>query len=241
MIYSGIKMTAKWLHDVMNVKMKIDAFVVPSSFTISKLKAYGIPEEKLHHIPTFFNLKENDPQVEYQPYVLFVGRIEKQKGLMTLVKAFAETDCQLKIIGFSNDGYEDELKRYLQDKRHHIEFLGRKPFEEIVPYLKSCLCTIVPSEWYDNFPNVILESFAYKKAVIATDFGSLPELAHNGETGLTFKYADTNDLIEKVVYLLSNVDKAKSMGEQAYHTLMEKYSPETHYKQLMSLFNQFVK
>ena len=60
-----------------------------------------------------------------------------------------------------------------------LSFLGRKTFDEIVPYLKSCLCTVVPSEWYDNFPNVILESFAYKKAVIATDFGSLPELVKN--------------------------------------------------------------
>ena len=40
-------------------------------------------------------------------------------GLMTLVKAFAQTDYKLKIIGFSNDGYEDELKAYLEGKEHH--------------------------------------------------------------------------------------------------------------------------
>lgn len=238
-VYSCIKMSAKWLHDMMGITKKINAFVVPSSFTISKLKKYGIPDDKLIHIPTFFNIKEKDPQVDYQPFVLFVGRIEKQKGLMTLVKSFAETDYHLKIIGFSNDGYEDELKTYLKDKQHHIEFLGRKTFDEIIPYLKSCLCTIVPSEWYDNFPNVILESFAYKKPVIATDFGSLPELVHQGQTGLTFKYGDTDDLIQQVRYLMTNADKAQVMGNQAYRTLLEKYSPEAHYESLMSLFNRF--
>ena len=90
-----------------------DAFAVPSEFTLGRLHEYGIPMEKLNHIPTFFNLKEVNPEVEYKPFVLFVGRIEKQKGLMSLVKAFETIPYELKIIGFSNDGYEDELKNYL--------------------------------------------------------------------------------------------------------------------------------
>lgn len=84
-IYSSIKMMAKWFHDAMKVTKRIDAFVVPSEFTMGKLLEYGIPKEKLHHIPTFFNLKEADPSVQYQPFFLFVGRIEKQKGLMSVV------------------------------------------------------------------------------------------------------------------------------------------------------------
>ena len=240
-VYSAIKMAAKGLHDMMDVKSKIDAFVVPSSFTLGKLNEYGIPKEKLNHIPTFFNLKESDPQVSYDPFALFVGRIEKQKGLMTLVKAFEGTDRNLKIIGFSNDGYEDELKAYLQGKRHRIEFLGRKKFEEIVPYLKSCRCTVVPSEWYDNFPNVILESFAYKKAVIATDFGSLPELVVDGQTGLTFRYADCGDLIEKADHMLTHEAEAKRMGENGFCRVLEEYSPEAHYKKLLTLFDEVLK
>ncbi len=211
-IYSSIKMMAKWFHDAMKVTKRIDAFVVPSEFTMGKLLEYGIPKEKLHHIPTFFNLKEADPSVQYQPFFLFVGRIEKQKGLMTLVEAFKDTKYELRIIGFSNDGYEDELKRYLgrpvnsdQNKENgytygkngNIHFLGRKSFEGIVPHLKSCLCTLVPSEWYDNFPNVVLESYAYKKAVIATDFGSLKYMIVDGKTGLTFNYKDISDLKNK--------------------------------------------
>lgn len=240
-VYSAIKMAAKGLHDVIGVHKKINAFVVPSSFTLGKLHEYGIPTEKLNHISTFFNLKEKNPKVTYEPFVLFVGRIEKQKGLMTLIKAFENTDYKLKIIGFSNDGYENQLKEYLKGKKYHIEFLGRMGFEEIVPYLKSCLCTIVPSEWYDNFPNVILESFAYKKAVIATNFGSLPELVHNNETGLTFEYANVDDLRSKIKYMLEHVDEAIFMGENGYNLIETKYSPNTHYKDLIKLFRQVAK
>lgn len=240
-VYSGIKMAAKWLHDSMHVTNKINAFVVPSSFTLEKLHEYGIPSAKLHHIPTFFNLKETDPTVEYKPFVLFVGRIEKQKGLMTLIKAFENTEYNLKIIGFSNDGYEKQLKEYLVGKKHHIEFLGRKNFDEIIPYLKACLCTTVPSEWYDNFPNVILESFAYKKAVIATNFGSLPELVIDNRTGLTFKYGDICDFKEKIRYMFEHPQEAQQMGENAYGEIVSSYSPSHHYNQLMKLFNQVLK
>lgn len=236
-VYSVIKLGAKMLHDAMHITRKIDAFVVPSSFTLGKLVEYGISRQKLHHIPTFFNLKEGNPQVEYKPFVLFVGRIEKQKGLMSLVKAFQNTDYNLKIIGFSNDGYEDGLKAYLNGKRHHIEFLGKMNFEQIVPYLKSCLCTVVPSEWYDNFPNVILESFAYKKAVVATNFGSLPELVRNGETGLTFNYQDVEDFRSKIAYFFAHPTEAKAMGENAFQNVQTCFSPAEHYNRLMKLFN----
>ena len=220
------------------------------------MNVYGIPLEKLNHIPTFFNLKEKNPVVDYKPFVLFVGRIEKQKGLMTLVKAFEELPYELKIIGFSNDGYEDELKKYLgrpingdlnveestaYGKKGNIHFLGRKNFEEIVPYLKSCLCTTVPSEWYDNFPNVVLESYAYKKAVVATDFGSLQYMVDEGKTGMNFNYADLEDFRKKITYMMEHPEETKKMGENGYKLIETKYSPETHYKALMEVFNQVLK
>ena len=254
-VYSGIKMMAKWMHDIMKVHRRIDAFVVPSEFTLGRLHEYGIPMEKLNHIPTFFNLKEVNPEVEYKPFVLFVGRIEKQKGLMSLVKAFETIPYELKIIGVSNDGFEDELKQYLgrpingdlnveettaYGKNGNIHFLGRKKFEDIVPYLKSCMCTVVPSEWYDNFPNVVLESYAYKKAVIATDFGSLQYMVDEGNTGMKFRYADLDDLRRCVSYMIEHPEAAMTMGENAYHLIETKYSPDSHYNKLIELMNKVI-
>ena len=113
--------------------------------------------------------------------------------------------------------------------------------DEIAPYLKSCLCTTVPSEWYDNFPNVILESFAYKKAVIATDFGSLPELVKDGQTGLTFRYADVEDFRKKIAYMFEHKDEAQAMGAKAYEKLVTLYSPERHYEKVMKVLEKSAK
>jgi len=235
-VYSAIKAAAKSIHDIMGITKRIDAFVVPSSFTLGKLLQYGIPAGKLYHIPTFFNLSHPLPEPSYKPFFLYVGRIETQKGLATLIKAFENTDMHLKIIGFSNDGYEDTLKASLAGKRHNIEFLGRMTFDDIATYLNSCIATIVPSEWYDNFPNAVLESFAYSKPVIATDFGSLKELVQNDRTGYTFPYADADALCECARRLLGNPDEARRMGAEAHSRVASVYSPETHYKALMQVF-----
>lgn len=240
-LYSALKAGAKWLHDMLGVTKKVDAFVVPSSFTLSKLQQYGIPADKLHHIPTFYNLKDSNPEVTYESFALFVGRIERQKGLGTLVEAFRGTDMRLKIIGFSNDGYEDELKASLSPEDTNIEFLGKKNMAGIEPYLRACRFTIVPSEWYDNFPNTILESFAFKKAVIATDFGSLREPIKDGENGYTFIYKDAADLRAKAARLFDQADTARQMGEAAFQTLFREYTPDVHYAKIISLFNSVSK
>ncbi len=238
-VYSAIKIASLRFQEIMGLRKKVQAFVVPSQFTIEKLKAHGIASERLKYIPSFFNFRliaENLP-ITYEPFALYVGRIDADKGLMTLVKAFENTGFNLKIIGFSFSGFEDKLKEYLKDKNHRIEFLGKKSFEDIQAYLSKCCFTVVPSEWYDNFPNTLLESFAFKKCAVATNVGSLRELVINNETGLLFNIKSIEDLRSKVAYLFEDPAICKQLGENAYSRLKKEYSAEEHYRKLIHLFN----
>ena len=85
-----------------------------------------------------------------------------------------------------------------------------------------------------------MESYAYKKAVIATDFGSLQYMVEEGETGLKFKYANIEDFRKKITYMFENIDKAQMMGENGYKLIETKYSPENHYKALMEVINKVI-
>lgn len=241
-IYSLIKIAAQKLHELLKVTDKIDAFVVPSAFTISKFVQYGIPQSKLNHIPTFFNrgMIERESDISYAAFALYIGRIERQKGLLTLIKAFRETNYNLKIIGFSNNGYEDKLKDLASENRN-IEFLGRKNFSEIIPFLRSCLFTVAPSEIYDNFPNTVIESYAFRKSVVASKIGSLKELVIDGETGILFEMGNYKDLKSKIEYLFTNPDTCALMGRKSLDYLQENYSEELHYEKLITLFNTLVR
>lgn len=241
-IYSAIKAASLKFQEIIGITKKVQAFVIPSKFTLSKLHAHGFPENKLVHIPSFFNFEfiTERSEITYEPFALYIGRIESEKGLLSLAKAFEGTGFNLKIVGFSSTGFEDELKEYLKDKKHNIEFLGKKSFDEIQYYLSKCAFTIVPSEWYDNFPNTLLESFAFKKCAIATNTGSLKELVIDNETGLLFKLKDVEDLRSKVTQLLNNEALCRELGSNAFDMLNKEYSSEVHYTKLNNLFSHVV-
>lgn len=235
-IYSILKYCSYKLHDITKVYKKVDAFVAPSAFTKRKFIEYGIPERKILHLPTFFNANHQGGIIEYGDFALFIGRVDPDKGIKTLIDAFINTKYKLKIIGASSSGYKEQLINYLKDKKHEISFLGKLDFVDIIPFLQQCRFTIVPSEWYDNFPNVILESFAYKKPVIATNIGSLTELVEHQRTGLLFKYKNSQDLRIKVEELFNDKEKTKFLGENAFEKLNTEFSRENHFNHLISLF-----
>lgn len=238
-VYSMVKVLGISVQNWVGIRRKIDRFVFPSTYTLSKFVENGFDKEKLVHIPTLFNDKtlRTDLPIAYKPFALFIGRTDPDKGLMTLLKAFVGTDYNLKIIGFSSVvGYQDRLKQYLKGKRHNIEFLGKKDFDEMQQYLSTCLFTIIPSEWYDNLPNTLLESYAMHKCVVATDIGSLTENVMDGETGLLFKYKDVDDLKEKVKYLFEHPEKAEEYGCHGRKLIDTKFSIENHVDSLLKLF-----
>lgn len=239
--HSALKALSLAVMNINNVKEKIDAFVFPSSFTMGKYISDGFKAAKTFHIPTFFNAEQlmQNKQISYGDFGLYIGRLEKEKGVETLIDAFLKTNHKLKIIGFSNDNYENILKNKIKGSENQIEFLGRLDFSDISQYLERCLFTVVPSEWYENFPNTVLESFAFKKAVLATNIGSLPEIV-NESNGFCFDYASSDSLREKIDYMFSNREEAKIKGESGFRKLNSVYAADYHYNQLMAVFKKII-
>ena len=237
--HSALKAFSLAIMNVNLVKDKVDAFIFPSSFTMKKYASRGFDSKKNYHLPTFFSFDQSPlkSQIIYGNFGLYIGRIGREKGLNTLIEAFLKTDHKLKIIGFSNDNSEEDLKIKIKGRENQIEFLGKLDFEQISIYLKECLFSVVPSEWYENFPNTVLESFAFKKAVLATNIGSLPEIV-NESNGFCFDYASSDSLKEKIDYMFSNEDEAQRKGENGYNMLFEEFSAKKHYIKLNDIFNK---
>jgi len=235
---SFLKVVALKIQDFRKTTKKISAFIIPAEFTSNKFREFGIPNRKIHCIPTFYN-QTNDEKVEisYDDFFLYVGRVDPEKGMLTLIKAFENSPYNLVIIGSSINGHDETLKNYLRGKDHHITFLGKLDFEEIKPYLQKCLCTICPSEWYENMPNSVLESYAYQKAVIASRLGTLVDLVSDNQTGLNFTTGDHVDLREKVKFLFDNRELAIRFGMHGREKLLTEYSEDLHYERLINLFN----
>lgn len=239
-VYSAVKVLAIKIQELVNIKKKIHSFIFPSQFTLDKFKKAQFPQNKLHFVPTLFNHSTINEinNITYEDFALYVGRIDPDKGIKTMIKAFIGTEYSLKIIGFSSTNYQEELNTFLQGKKHNIEFLGKMEFKEIQKYLAHCLFTIIPSEWYDNLPNTLLESMAFKKCVVATNIGSLKENIEDKKNGLLFDYKDSDSLHAKIKYLFDNPEIAKVMGKNANEAVFNKFGIEKHYNSLISIFNK---
>jgi glycosyltransferase involved in cell wall biosynthesis len=238
-IYSCIKTFALTIQKWRKTEKKTAAYVFPSAFTMSKFIDAGYKKDKLHFVPTLFNKSnlKNDINIEWGDYAVYVGRVDPDKGIMTLLKGFINSPYKLKIIGYTSKDYLTELKLFLKDKQHNIEFLGKMDFNNIQNYLSKCLFTIIPSEWYDNLPNTLIESFAMNKCIIASNIGSLAENIEDNKTGLLFECKNAGDLKSKIEYLFKNPNEARRMGKNAATLVDSKFSIETHYKELIKVFD----
>ncbi len=236
---SLLKVLALKIQDWRRTTGKISAFIIPAAFTAGKFREYGIPDKKIHCIPTFFNSSnQGSAGITYGDFFLYVGRVDPDKGILTMVKAFVQTGYKLVIIGSSIEGYDQVIRQYLEGKEHQITFLGKLDFAAIRPYLESCLCTLCPSECYDNMPNSVLESYASEKAVIASRLGALTDLVPDQQTGLQFTAADPADLADRLSFMYHSPEKAMAYGKAGKKMLETEFSELYHYTQLMDVFNK---
>lgn len=234
---SIIRVFSMKVHSILHVYDNVDAFVTPSEFLKRKMIENGFPGEKIFCIPTFTTSKSQIGEPKIGTYGLYFGRIDEEKGVETVVKAYEKMpDKQVKIMGDDSTPEGQRLKKYVSDQKiKNIEFLGYKIGVELEEIIKGARFTIIPSIWYDNLPNTALESFQYSKPVIASNIGSLPELVEDGVNGYLFEAGNSEQLAEKVK-MLDDSNLVQAMGKKSREKLEEKFGPRKHYEALIDLF-----
>ena len=95
---------------------------------------------------------------------------------------------------------------------------------------------VLPSEWYEGFPLVLVEAFAHGLPVLASRLGSMADIIKDGETGLLFAPGDADDLADKAKWLLENPQQAQKLGDNARRTFLAKYTAEQNYAELMAIY-----
>lgn len=224
------------------IKKNIAYFLTPSNnlteMIASEFKKPGetLPNPVLISNP-FLNEKKSD-------YLLFVGRLDKEKGVLTLLKAFEKIlerfpDEKLKIAG--SGSCQKELEEYVyQNKIENVTFEGNKNREELMELYASAKFTIVPSEFLESYGNVILESFAFRKTVIISDLLGIKKEVSNSKSGLIFPFGNVTELTHSIEKLLKDNNLRKELEQNAadYVTTL---SFENHFQKLVSIYKKVLK
>ena len=216
----------------------VDAYIVPTEFMRIKLIEGGLPAAKIVVKP---NYHEPDPgvRVASDGSALYVGRLSPEKGVRTLLAAWEMLDRppRLRIIG---DGpLRVELEEMAARNPHRgIELLGTRPHHEVIEHLKATAFLILPSEWYEAFPHVILEAFACGVPILASRIGTLPDVIQDGLNGLLFEPSQTADLAAKVKWVVSHPDDARRIGMNGRAEYEAKYTADRNYERLIGIYRR---
>jgi glycosyltransferase involved in cell wall biosynthesis len=244
LVRSFAQVLANSFHRLSGVYKKVSAFVAPTEFMRQDLIELGFPAERIHQVNTFAKPCDSDvPEEKQKPYILFVGRFVPYKGVEASIRAFAKLPASYPVSLYLAGDEDDEESRRL--KRIASELAGGRivflPFErdkkKLHDLVHRSLFTLVPSEFYENLPNTILESFACGRPVVATRLGSLPDIVEDGKLGLLFEYGNLDDFSEKMRWLLDHPSEREQMGRNARQAIVQDYSEEKHVEKILNLFD----
>lgn len=239
-----------YLESVINGQKRYDnyiqKYISPSSFLRDKFIEYGYDPDKVVNIPNFITLDDFKPRYEYDNYLLYLGRLEKEKGLITLVKAFSLItkkfpEISLKIAGTGS--LTDELVNLISRmKISNVELLGFIQGSKLEAITKNAKAIVIPSEWYENYPFSCLEAMAYGKPVIASDIGGMPEQIKDGITGFLFEPFNEEQLALKIK-TLSNMKREEivAMGKNARAMVEKINSPKKYLDDILGIYGRLIK
>jgi glycosyltransferase involved in cell wall biosynthesis len=216
---------------------EISCFIALSEFSRSKFIEGGLPAGKIFVKPNFVY---PDPGVctSERGYALFVGRLSPEKRVSTLLEAWKR--CPLSVPMLVIGGGPDRAELEMQAARsglRQVRFLGQLPRDATLAAIAKARFLVFSSEWYENFPMTIAESFACGTPVIASRMGAMREIVTDGRTGLHFAPGDPEDLARKVEWAWTHPNQMHAIGLEARREYESKYTAEQNYPALMEIYN----
>jgi len=225
-------------HNVMHIYDLVDEYISPSQFLKRKLKEMGFLRN-ISYLPNPVFPQEFKCSYTWDSKTfVYGGRLSHEKGLNTLLEAVKGLDVNCQIHG--EGPLENEVKRRKESENmYNVTFKGYSRKEKLMEHIKRAMFVVVPSEWYENNPYIIMEAFASGKPVIGSRIGGIPELVIENETGLTFQPGNPHELRNAILYLLNNPNKIIEMGKKARRFVEKKYNPKKYYNELINIYKKF--
>lgn len=156
-----------------------------------------------------------------------VARLEKEKGVVFLLRAFQKLllmvpQAQLMVVGDGEERKQLEwLARQLGIDRQ-VQWVG---FQRNIPqWMKSFDCFVLPSVYRESFGLVLLEAMSSGCPVVASNIGGIPEIIENGKTGILVEPGDAELLMQAILYCYRHPDVAMKLGERGRRRVADHFT-----------------
>lgn len=220
-------MRGTWLNTV-------EIYVALTKFVRDKFIEAGFPEQKLV-VKNNFVYPDPGCGDGKGDYALFVGRLSPEKGLDTLLQAWRHLNrnWKLKVVG---DGPMANDVREFCAANANVEWVGSKSRGEAAEIMSNARLLVFPSQWYEAFGRVAMESFAAGTPVIASRLGAMAEVCEDGQTGMLFEAGNAADLADKLRWAFDHPAEVKAMRPVARQLFEARYTMPQNYRELIDIY-----
>ena len=233
---SSLVMVEAYVHRTLRLyEANVDRFVVPSRFLLEKLVEWGFARERFAHIPNFVDPAQFKPAEDVGRRFVYCGRLDRLKGVETLLRAAGVVRQPLTIAGSGPD--DTRLRSIAEQAGTDVVFTGHLNKDALLALLKDARAIVLPSEVPENAPLAVLEAYAAGRPVIGAANAGIPELIREGETGTLFPTGDVTALAEALSRFAALPDaRIAAMGAAGRRWVESDFSPSVYLQRQLDLY-----
>lgn len=188
----------------------------------------GIPSERIHVLPHFYEVDPSRFIADSGRDVLFVGRLSKEKGVKQLLDAWKRTDRWDAKLLLAGDGPERVAleNKIAAEKIGGVEFLGFVAKEDQAAMWKRAAFSVVPSIWQEPLGLVVFEAWERGRPVVVSDVGGLADSVQDGVDGLKVPMHDADAWAVAMGKLLREPERCSAMARAGMAKLERDFTKE---------------
>lgn len=216
-----------------NIINGVDLFIVQSQFQKDKFISMGILPEKIGILPGISPVITTpiDESINGK-WVSFVGRVSSEKGIYEFIDAARSNPN----IPFKVAGNIDAAFSIPNDLPSNLEFVGFLKGDDLNRFYQESRIIVVPSKWYEGFPNVIVRGMLLKRPVVTTAIGAMQSIIDDGINGILVPPADSIALSNAISGLYNDLERCQIYGAAGYEKAQSQYSREEVYSNLCQIY-----
>ena len=209
-----------------------DQLICVSEAVQEELRTSGVPDKKLtvakmgvQQLAPSATKQQVREKLNFQHNqfaVGFIGRLTVEKGVKTLLASLSQcdsVDCHI----FGDGPQRQELEALAQNSKSGVvTFHGQQ--SDVADAMEAVDIVIVPSEWKEAFPAVILEAMSLARPIIASRIGGIPEIITDSQNGLLFTPGSATELASSIMRLKSQPDFARLLGKNGKVTQIKEFT-----------------
>lgn len=223
---------------------KIDTYIAECNFYKKLVEKAHFTTSPIIRMNNFLPVnQEYKSYCEHENYILYFGRYAREKGVMTILKAYSLLNCDEKLMLVGRGSEEERIRSFVRDNhlKDKVIVNGAVFGSDMDRIIERAKVILVPSEWYENGAFVALQAMAKGKIVVASNIAGLSEILHDGKTGYFAEPGNPNSFAEAIRKVLDLSDEEYTkMSELIVNYVKERCSAERYIEKLISLYENLI-